>query len=196
MQRAEEGAHAVDGERFFAVVGECDFVGVGEGGEFAGVGEADAGLCASDSCEESATKKALRINDEIVFIFAQVFEEGHEEFARGGPIPPCGEFFTVEEDGFIECVVSLDECGIGRVYEPVDFSVRVSTMEITQEGEGGGDVAEGRGFDNEDSLGRFFGCEGMQGTEDSTGGMLLAPRLGQKHGTRFDIRTDIRTRVI
>jgi hypothetical protein len=48
--------------------------------------------------------------------------------------------------------VAFDEGDQRGVDEPVDFGLRVGAFEIAQDGQRGGDIAEGGGFDDEKSL--------------------------------------------
>ena len=133
--------------------GDGDFVGVEERGEFPGVREAKAMGCGGYPGEKRASKESLEVEDEVEVFVSDVFDEAEERGGGGGAIGEAGEFFSVEQDDFVELGMFFEEvCEVGSD-EPCDVGLRPGGSEAVEDGQGADDIAEATGFDDEDVFG-------------------------------------------
>ena len=127
-----------------------DFVGVEERREFPGVGESESVGCGGYPGEKRASKESLEVEDEVELFATDVFDETEKGGGGGGAIGEPGEFFSVEEDDFVELGMVFEEVREVVSDEPCDVCLRPGGSEAVEDGQGADDVAEATGLDDED----------------------------------------------
>ncbi|MEM6334903.1 MAG: hypothetical protein AAF823_16345, partial [Planctomycetota bacterium] len=129
-------------------------VGVEEGGSFAGGGVAEAAGRAAEPGEQRGAEQALGVDREVVAAGAEGAAEAKQLGGGLGEQAGVAEVLAGEGDGAGEGGVVGDGVEEGVLDEPIDLGIGEGRAEGGERGGGAGDVAEGRGADEEDAPGR------------------------------------------
>lgn len=104
----------IGGVGHFALGGEGDFVVVGEGGEFAGVGAAEFIGGVGEEGHDAGAGEALEVEEVVVMGFADLFYEFNKGFEA---------FFAMEKEGVVNGVALGDDGGEAVADHPVDAAI-------------------------------------------------------------------------